>query len=191
MMEMMGRVTSDIAACAAASGASPPAILRSTFSTTTMASSTTIPVASTSPNNVSELIENPSPSRIPSVPMIATGTETNGMTLARQLCRNTTTTSTTSTTASSSVWITASIELRTNTVGSYGTSYAMPSGKLFDNSAMVLRTAAESSSAFAPGNWNIGMPTAGLPPSMLRNAYVSGPSSMRATSRKYTTSPWS
>ena len=81
-----------------------------------------MPVASTRPNNVSELIENPSSSRIASVPMIATGTATSGTTLARQLCRNTTTTSTTSATASSSVSITASMELRTKTVGSYATS---------------------------------------------------------------------
>ena len=35
-------------------------MLRSTFSTTTMASSTTMPMASTSPNRLSALIEKPS-----------------------------------------------------------------------------------------------------------------------------------
>jgi hypothetical protein len=34
-------------------------MLRSTFSTTTIASSTTMPMASTSPNSVSALIEKP------------------------------------------------------------------------------------------------------------------------------------
>jgi len=51
-MEMIGRVTSPMAACAAACGFSPCSILRSMFSTTTMASSTTMPVASTKPNKV-------------------------------------------------------------------------------------------------------------------------------------------
>ena len=115
---MMGRVTSPMAACAAACGFKPSSILRSMFSTTTMASSTTMPVASTRPNRVSELIEKPASSSAASVPMMATGTATSGMTLARHVCRNTTTTSTTSSTASNRVCTTASMELRTNTVGS-------------------------------------------------------------------------
>ena len=88
------------------------------FSTTTMASSTTIPVASTKPNSVRELIVNPASSNAASVPTMATGTATSGMTLARQVCRNTTTTKTTSNTASNKVWTTDSIELRTKIVGS-------------------------------------------------------------------------
>ena len=57
---------------------------RSTFSTTTMASSTTIPIASTRPNSDSTLIEKPKPSSTANVPMIETGTATSGMTEARQ-----------------------------------------------------------------------------------------------------------
>src|ERR1700719_3760333 len=117
-MEMMGRVTSPMAACAAACGFKPCSILRSMFSTTTMASSTTIPVASTKPNKVSELMVNPASSGAASVPTMSTGAATSGITLARQVCRNTTTTSTTSNTASNKVCTTASMELRTNTVGS-------------------------------------------------------------------------
>ena len=49
---MTGPVTSSIAFRAASCGASPCSSHRSTFSTTTMASSTTIPIASTSPNRV-------------------------------------------------------------------------------------------------------------------------------------------
>jgi hypothetical protein len=63
-------------------------------------------------------MENPASSSAAMVPMIATGTATKGMTLARQVCRNTTTTSTTSSTASNRVCTTAWMELRTNTVGS-------------------------------------------------------------------------
>ncbi len=35
---------------------------------------------------------------------------------------------------------------------------------------MVARTASDSCSAFAPGNWNTGTATAGAPSSMLRSA---------------------
>ncbi len=94
-------------------------MLRSTFSTTTIASSTTIPIASTSPNSDSALIEKPKASSNEKVPMIDTGTASSGMIDARHVCRNTITTSTTSATASSSVWITASILARTKRVGSY------------------------------------------------------------------------
>ncbi len=115
---MIGPLTSRIALWAAASGLSPLAMLRSTFSTTTIASSTTMPTASTRPNNVSVLIEKPSRCSTAKAPMIDTGTASSGMIDARQVCRNRITTSTTSSTASSRVAITAVIESRTNTVGS-------------------------------------------------------------------------
>ena len=51
--------TSSMVRCAAGLGASPAAMLRSTFSTTTIASSTTMPIASTRPNSVSMLSEKP------------------------------------------------------------------------------------------------------------------------------------
>ena len=91
-------------------------MLRSTFSTTTIASSTTMPIASTRPNRLSALIEKPNRYITAKVPTIETGTATSGMIEARQVCRKTMTTSTTSAIASSSVWITASIEARTNCV---------------------------------------------------------------------------
>ncbi len=56
---MIGLVTSRIACCAAAMGARPRAMLRSTFSTTTIASSTTMPIASTRPNSDSAFSEKP------------------------------------------------------------------------------------------------------------------------------------
>ena len=91
---------------------------RSTFSTTTMASSTTMPMASTRPNSDSVLIEKPNASSTAKVPMIDTGTAISGMSEARQVCRNRMTTSTTSAMASSRVCSTASIDWRTNCVGS-------------------------------------------------------------------------
>ncbi len=57
---MIGSVTSLIARLAASFAANRPSrICRSTFSTTTIASSTTIPIAKTIPKSVIVLIEKP------------------------------------------------------------------------------------------------------------------------------------
>src|SRR5689334_23843679 len=92
---MIGRLTSSIALWAASRGESPASMLRSTFSTTTIASSTTMPIANTSPNKDRVLMEKPNISRIAKVPTIEIGTATRGMIEARQVWRNSTTTSTT------------------------------------------------------------------------------------------------
>ena len=102
-MAMMGRLTSLMAFLVASSGLRPLAMCRSTFSTTTMESSTTMPMASTRPNSDSVLMEKPSAYSTANVPMMDTGTATSGMIEARQVCRNRMTTSTTSATASSKV----------------------------------------------------------------------------------------
>ena len=115
---MIGPLTSSIARCAASRGDRPFSMLRSTFSTTTIASSTTMPIASTSPNSDSALIEKPAASITAKVPTTDTGTAISGMIDARQVCRKSTTTSTTSSTASNSVRATSSIEARVNCVGS-------------------------------------------------------------------------
>src|SRR5688572_28885850 len=120
-MAMIGPVTSFIARLVASTGEKPSAMLRSTFSTTTIASSTTIPMASTRPKSVSMLMLKPSASMIANVPTNDTGTAASGMIDARQVWRNRITTATTSSTASNSVMTTALMELRTNTVGSYTT----------------------------------------------------------------------
>ncbi len=115
---MIGPDTSRIARYVASRGLSPASMLRSTFSTTTIASSTTMPIASTRPNRLSALIEKPNTCITAKVPMIDTGTASSGMIDARHVCRNRITTSTTSSTASSKVVTTASIDARTNCVGS-------------------------------------------------------------------------
>ena len=91
-------------------------MLRSTFSTTTMASSTTMPMASTRPNSERLFSEKPNACITANVPMSDTGTASSGMMEARQFCRKTMTTITTSSTASNSVWTTASMDSRANTV---------------------------------------------------------------------------
>jgi hypothetical protein len=102
--------------CAAWSGVRPSSMLRSTFSTTTIASSTTMPIARTRPKSVSVLMEKPNRYSAANVPTTDTGTAISGMIDARQVCRNRMTTSTTSRMASISVWTTAWMESRTNTV---------------------------------------------------------------------------
>jgi hypothetical protein len=118
VMTRIGPVTSFIAASAAARGFRPRARCRSTFSTTTIASSTTMPIDSTRPNRLSVLSVKPAACITASVPTSDTGTAAIGISDARQLCRNSSTTSTTRTIASASVWMTLRIEALTNSVGS-------------------------------------------------------------------------
>ena len=80
------------------------------FSTTTMASSTTMATASISPNSVSVLMEKPNKDMTASVPMSDTGIVMQGMTTARQFCRNRKMTRTTSRVVSRNVTITSSME---------------------------------------------------------------------------------
>ena len=64
----------------ASSGASPSSLMmRSTFSTTTIASSTTMPITSTMANMVSTLIEKPIASSVAKVPSSAIGTTSVGI----------------------------------------------------------------------------------------------------------------
>ncbi len=102
--------TSSILLIAAARGSSPSAMLRSTFSTTTIASSTTMPTARTSPNSDSVLIVKPNIAMKKKVPTSDTGMAMSGITAARQVCRNITTTSTTRKMASPIVSCTASTD---------------------------------------------------------------------------------
>jgi hypothetical protein len=69
----------------------------------TMASSTTMPIASTTPNKVERLIVKPSAAIPANVPMMVTGMVVAGTSVARQFCRNTRMTRSTRTPASMSV----------------------------------------------------------------------------------------
>ena len=81
-------------------GSLPISTWRWQFSSTTMASSTTRPMASTSPSSVSTLTEKPIRKRKKNAPMSDTGMVTNGISVARTERRNTKITSITSSTAS-------------------------------------------------------------------------------------------
>ena len=81
-------VTSDMAMLVAScESATPSSRCLCTFSITTIASSTTSPVASVMPNSVSELMEKPKTLMKAKVPMSETGMVTAGMMVERQSCR--------------------------------------------------------------------------------------------------------
>ena len=87
-MATMAPPTSSIALATASLAGSPSvSMIRMVFSTTTMASSTTIPMASTSPKRVRLLIDCPVTSITAKVPINATGMVTEGMMVVRKSCR--------------------------------------------------------------------------------------------------------
>ncbi len=87
---------------------------RSTFSTTTIASSTTTPIPSTIASREIVLAEKPNASSTANVPIRLTGIATIGMIVARTLPRKTNTTATTSAKAIPSVFTTSLIVSETN-----------------------------------------------------------------------------
>ncbi len=68
-------------------GVRPSSMCRSTPSTTTMASSTTRPIASTRPKRESVLMEKPNSGKNTNVPTSETGTARSGISVARQPCK--------------------------------------------------------------------------------------------------------
>ena len=93
----------------------PSSMWRKMFSSTTIASSTTRPIASTIASSVSVLIVKPNSAISANAPISATGIVTSGMIVARKLRRKKKITSTTSTTASAIVRNTDLIERSMNT----------------------------------------------------------------------------
>ena len=107
------RIASD-AACAADTRYSW--MCRSMFSITTIASSTTMPVARMMPNSVSVLMEKPISLTNAKAPMSETGMVMAGISVLRHVCRNTKITRTTSAIASTSVLRTSVIDSSTTSV---------------------------------------------------------------------------
>ena len=102
-MATTGPDTSSIALTVASFGVIPCSMWCMTASTTTIASSTTMPIARTRPSSESTLIEKPSSGKKMNAPTSDTGTVSSGISVARQFCRKTNTTMITRTTASKSV----------------------------------------------------------------------------------------
>ena len=86
------------------------------FSMTTIASSTTMPVARMMPKSVSVLIEKPISFTNANAPTSETGIVIAGISVLRQFCRKTKMTSTTRTIASTSVFSTSTIDASTTSV---------------------------------------------------------------------------
>jgi hypothetical protein len=102
-MLMTGPDTSSIALSVASRGLMPSSMWCSTASTTTIASSTTSPMASTRAKSDSVLIEKPSSGKTAKVPISETGTAIIGISVARQFCKKIKTTRRTSTIAINNV----------------------------------------------------------------------------------------
>src|SRR5580765_2123072 len=111
-----GPDTSAIAFSVASFGSMPLAIQLSTFSTTTMASSTTMPMASTKPNKLRLLSVKPINAMTAKVPTIETGTAISGIKVERQFCKKTSTTMPTRMMASRKAWNTSLIDSSINGV---------------------------------------------------------------------------
>ncbi len=133
------------------------------FSTTTIASSTAIPTASTRPNSVRLLIEKSKAAITAKVPTSEIGMATIGMTAARQDCRNRSTTMTTSSIASKIVTYTSCTDCSMNFVGLKAIVAATPDGRSCSISCRRFSIERAVSSAFEPGRWKMGTGSAVLP----------------------------
>ena len=89
VMPMTGPNSSFIAWMAASWPDMPRSIYLVTPSTMTMASSTTMPMASTMPNRVERLTVKPSAAMPAKAPMMVTGTVVAGTSVARKFCKKT------------------------------------------------------------------------------------------------------
>ena len=148
----------------ASSGESPSSLItRSTFSTTTIASSTSRPIASTIANIVSMFTEKPSAASTPSVPSSTTGTAIVGISVARKFWRNRYITRNTSSTASKSVVSTPLIATCTNGVVSNGITAFSPFGNVGFSRSSAAATPCAVVIAFAPVASETAIPVAGLP----------------------------
>ncbi len=133
---------------AAARGPMPSLRRRTMFSSTTMASSTTSPVASTSARSVRMLTENPASQIAATVPISATGSVTAGISVARMSVRNSQMIATTSTVAISSVDTTSSMAPRTKVASSDVTDSVTSGGRSGRMSCTAARTPSEIDSVF-------------------------------------------
>ena len=89
VVAITGAVTSSMALRVASRGGMPSDMCRCTFSTTTMASSTTMPIARMRPNRLIVLMVKPSARSAAMVPISDTGIAMAGMSVERQSCRKT------------------------------------------------------------------------------------------------------
>ncbi|CFP10590.1 Uncharacterised protein [Bordetella pertussis] len=142
VMAITGPATSRAPTRAACTGDLPSSIWRCTFSTTTMASSTTSPMASTIASSVNRLMEKPRDSMMAAAPSMDSGIVTTGTSTARSEPRPRKITATTMRTASSCVLRTSSIEALMKRASSNGTCTSTPGGRfcLMPGSRALMRS---------------------------------------------------
>ena len=139
------------------------AIIRSTFSTTTIASSTTMPITSTMANIVITLIDMPRYEIAANAPSREIGTTMVGISVYRKFCRKINITINTSTIASASVCTTLSIDNATNLDVLYGEDHFTPCGKKFCNSFILASIAVAAAKALPELDSDTAMPAAFTP----------------------------
>ncbi len=158
------------------------------FSSTTIASSMTMPTASASASSVMMLSVKPM-SHIPmNVPMIDVGIASAAISVLRKLPRNSSTTSDASSAPSTRCSRTASTLVRVVSVLSRMTDSLVLPGSIRSRSFMLSRKASTTATLFSPDCLRIESTTAGLPSSTAAVSASSSPSTTRATS--LTSSGW-
>ncbi len=137
-----------------------PSILPCTASTTTMASSTTIPMANTNAKSVRILMVNPNASKKKKVPTIATGTAIAGIMVERKSCKNKNTTINTNIKASINVDRTCAVLSSKRSLVLVNLNILMPGGNDFDAISICLSIPISISFALEPDVCEIPMVTA-------------------------------
>ncbi len=133
------------------------------FSMTTIASSTTSPVASTIANRVSVLIEKSKSFTNAKAPISDTGIVAAGMSVARQSSRKRNMTRMTRRIAPPRVNTTSRIDSPTTSVASHARLYFIPGGKRSARRSSSANAARPTSRALAVESWVTAMPTASWP----------------------------
>ena len=151
------------------------------FSSTMIASSTTMPMARLRPSSVKVLSVKPKKYSTMKVPMIEVGIASSTLKVAVQLPRNSQHTSDVTSAASTSVNLNSSTESSMNLVVSKLTAIFMPSGNCFATSAMRALTPCATATVFEPRCLRIPMPTARSPLAREMRRMSSRPSSISAT----------
>lgn len=167
----------------------PPSRCRSTFSSTTIALSTTMPIASDSAIRLMMLSDWPAKCRTAKTTIIEDGMARATTTEERMRRRNKKTTTTTNTpphrTASVSAWTIR----RTNSEASETTETCSPCGSFGLSRSTSACTRRATSTTFAPLRFRTTISCAGRPSNCDKAWRSAGPTETCATSRKRTTPP--
>ena len=167
----------------------PSRTCRSTFSTTTIASSTTRPTDSTMARIVSRLRLKPEASMTIAAPNSETGIATSGTSAVRTEPMNRNTTMATISTVSPSVLVISFSASRMNIVPSHTSCISTSLGRVGRMRSISSRSALATSISFEPGSGQMPRYTPCWPLYLATIAASSAPSSTRATSLRRTMPP--